>query len=406
MNRPTSTVAGSARGRLEVGPEVVGADEEVGGVGLGAVAVVGHGEDLTGPAAVDDRREALDRLRRERERDPVGRRGQGARGRSLGEGVDRQHGPADESRLVTCRVRGWLLAAGEGGDRRQRRQSGERHEVSDEDGFASHVSVRSVSVGLSSRADRQPGVAGPPPGDRAGPGVPHASGRSPDRDLRTMTGRSGRGSGHDRDSGTIRPGPRPAYDRMSDRRNADGAVRPRVEDVAHRSQSRLGGVLASPSSPSRPAGSCCSGSGWTTRVAEPAGQNWWFVTWFCVGLAYSVVGAALVARSSRRRLGTYFLVVGGSAVVTAISTRVPPLRLDRGSCDARSRRAPKRRCGCARSVEAVLVALVTWELLPQAWRADRRSRYAFRLAVVGIVLVMAARLTSAWEPGSAPTRSP
>ena len=64
---------------------------------------------------------------------------------------------------------------------------------------------------------------------------------------------------------------------------------------------------------------------------EPAGLNWWFVTWFCVGLAYSVVGAALVARSSRRRLGVYFLIVGGLAVVTAISTRVPPLRLDRGS---------------------------------------------------------------------------
>ncbi len=53
---------GPALRGLEVGTEVVGADEEVGGCRLGAVAVVGHGQDLTGPAAVDDRREALDRL--------------------------------------------------------------------------------------------------------------------------------------------------------------------------------------------------------------------------------------------------------------------------------------------------------------------------------------------------------
>ncbi|MGH9133280.1 MAG: hypothetical protein ACRDZZ_05030 [Ilumatobacteraceae bacterium] len=57
------------------------------------------------------------------------------------------------------------------------------------------------------------------------------------------------------------------------------------------------------------------------RGPEPAGKNWWLVTWFCVGLAYSVVGAALVARSSRRILGLLFLVVGGSAIGSALSTQ-------------------------------------------------------------------------------------
>ena len=129
---------------------------------------------------------------------------------------------------------------------------------------------------------------------------------------------------------------------------------------------------------------------------EPAGLNWWFVTWFCVGLAYSAVGAALVARSSRRRLGAYFLIVGGLAVVTAISNEY----LHFGSTEDREMHVPALAAASmwVRPLfEAVLVTLVTWELLPPAWRADRRSRLAFRLAVVGIVLVMAARLTSAWD---------
>ena len=129
---------------------------------------------------------------------------------------------------------------------------------------------------------------------------------------------------------------------------------------------------------------------------EPAGLNWWFVTWFCVGLAYSAVGAALVARSSRRRLGAYFLIVGGLAVVTAISNEY----LHFGSTEDREMHVPALAAASmwVRPLfEAVLVTLVTWELLPPAWRADRRSRLAFRLAVVGIVLVMAARLTSVWD---------
>ena len=91
---------------------------------LGAVAVVGHGQDLAGPATVDDRREALDRLRRAREGDPVGGSDGGARRWSLGERVGRQDGPPDEPRLVTARDP-LVVVVGErreGGERRQRRQ--------------------------------------------------------------------------------------------------------------------------------------------------------------------------------------------------------------------------------------------------------------------------------------------
>ena len=45
---------------------------------------------------------------------------------------------------------------------------------------------------------------------------------------------------------------------------------------------------------------------------EPPGLNWWFVTWFCVGLAYSVVGAAL----ERGRL----VATGALAVLVAAAS--------------------------------------------------------------------------------------
>ena len=131
------------------------------------------------------------------------------------------------------------------------------------------------------------------------------------------------------------------------------------------------------------------------RGPEPAGQNWWLVTWFCVGLTFSVVGAALVARSSRRNLGVCFLVVGGSAIVSAIATQYRGY----GSTEGRSPRVPAfaEAATWARPLgEAVLVAFVTWELLPLAWRSDRRSRRARAVALIGIGLVTAARLTETW----------
>ncbi len=222
--------------------------------------------------------------------------------------------------------------AGEGRERRQRRQHGECHEVADEDGFGLwHVSVIFGVLSLCRFGrDRQPGVVGLPRANREGPGVPHTSGRRPDPDLRTTTGQVGTRSGHDRDRGTIRPGPRPAYDRMSDRRNADGAVRPRVEDVAHRTQSRLAGVFHRRR----------RGHGRRDRVARlPGGQR-----------RRGAGGSELVVRDVVLRRSRV-LGGGGGAGRPIVTTpprrllpdrrrlggrdrdlqRVPPLRLDRGS---------------------------------------------------------------------------
>jgi hypothetical protein len=128
---------------------------------------------------------------------------------------------------------------------------------------------------------------------------------------------------------------------------------------------------------------------------EPADQNWWLVAWFCVGLGYTVVGTALVARSSRRTLGVYFLVVGGLAVVSALATQYRGY----GITEGRHPQAPAFAEAANWSQplgEAVLVALVTWELLPLAWRSDRRSRYVRAVALISIGLVTASRLTDAW----------
>ena len=148
---------------------------------------------------------------------------------------------------------------------------------------------------------RSPGQAGTPPGHTIGTPVPSA-----------------------RDSGPPTIGSWTGGMRMEQFDH-------RSKIVAHRTQSRLGAVCHRRRRRDGRPGSCCSGSGWPTTAQEPAGLNWWFVTWFCVGLAYSAVGAALVARSSRRRLGAVLphrRWLGGRE---RDRHRVPPLRLDRGS---------------------------------------------------------------------------
>jgi signal transduction histidine kinase len=132
---------------------------------------------------------------------------------------------------------------------------------------------------------------------------------------------------------------------------------------------------------------------------EPDDQNWWLLTWFVVALTYSAVGAALVVRSSRRHLGRCFLVVGGAALVTALATQY----LGYGSTEGRRLVLPAfgeattwvRPLG-----EAVLVTLVTWELLPLGPRADRWSRFARLAALAGIALALADHLTAPWSARS------
>ena len=136
--------AGPATGGLEVRPEEVGPDQEVLGVRLGAEPVVRHGEELPGAASVDDRRETLDRLRGPGEHDPVeGGQHAGARGRAGGQGVGRQDGAADQSRLVgrgVCRARraGGDEAAHQGGDREKKGGAGDERPASDRSQRGAH----------------------------------------------------------------------------------------------------------------------------------------------------------------------------------------------------------------------------------------------------------------------------
>jgi signal transduction histidine kinase len=130
------------------------------------------------------------------------------------------------------------------------------------------------------------------------------------------------------------------------------------------------------------------------RGEEPAGQNWWLVAWFAVGFTYSVVGAALVARSSRRHLGVYFLIVGGAALATALSTQY-----GYGATESRRPQFPALADAATWAGplgQAVLITFVTWELLPLPWRSDRRSHYARLVALVGVTLVTLERVTRTW----------
>ncbi len=90
---------------LEVRGDVVGADQEVLRVGLGAIAVVRHRQELAPVAAADQGGEPLDRLGRGREGDPVrlGRR-HGPRRRAGSVGLDGHHRPAEEPGGVCAAV--------------------------------------------------------------------------------------------------------------------------------------------------------------------------------------------------------------------------------------------------------------------------------------------------------------
>jgi hypothetical protein len=137
----------------------------------------------------------------------------------------------------------------------------------------------------------------------------------------------------------------------------------------------------------------------SNRGPEPEGRNWWLVTWFIVGLAYSVVGAALVARSSRRHLGLCFLVVGGSAAMSALATQYQGY----GSSDGLRPHFPAVAEAATWAYPlggSVLITFVIWELLPVARRSDRAKRYAVTIAVVGIVLLMVERVTATWSARS------
>jgi signal transduction histidine kinase len=124
---------------------------------------------------------------------------------------------------------------------------------------------------------------------------------------------------------------------------------------------------------------------------EPEGQNWWLVTWFATGLAYSLAAVVLVVRPGRRFLGACFLLVGASSVTVALAVQY------RGY--ERMTPGPPRWPALADAATwarplgaAVLVALVPCALVPVV-RSDRRAvavSIVAAAATVGLVVAAAA----------------
>ena len=129
--------------------------------------------------------------------------------------------------------------------------------------------------------------------------------------------------------------------------------------------------------------------------AEPEGQNWWLVAHLVVGLAYLPAGAALATQSERRLIGILFLVVGTTALLTALSTQYLAYATEEGepvaSATLASFEAWKWLLG-----GSVLATVTLLSLLPAAWRADRRLQATMTIAWAGIAMLVLGQVTTPW----------
>ncbi|HEY8094043.1 MAG TPA: hypothetical protein VID93_09665, partial [Acidimicrobiales bacterium] len=124
---------------------------------------------------------------------------------------------------------------------------------------------------------------------------------------------------------------------------------------------------------------------------EPEGQNWWLVSELILGLAYLPTGALLVARRDRRRLGTWFMVVGATALASALATQYLGYVQDEQKPVTLPWLASL--AGWHWLVGgAVLTTLVLLALLPAPWRADRRVRAVSLVAIAAIVALAVRQL--------------
>ncbi len=136
---------------------------------------------------------------------------------------------------------------------------------------------------------------------------------------------------------------------------------------------------------------------------EPPDQNWWIVCWFVLAAAYTTAGAALLAWPARRRLAVCFVVIGLSALITAIAVQYRGFVTANGGLPPRPRLAELDQW--SRPLTAtVLAAFVPWELVP--WRggttAGPAQRGRWRWSGFGVIVVV--RLIGApigWERAGA-----
>lgn len=157
-------------------------------------------------------------------------------------------------------------------------------------------------------------------------------------------------------------------------------------------------------------GSCAAVVAWraANHDPEPEGQNWWLVTWFVAGLAYSLAGVLLATRPERRLLGAAFVLVGSASVIVAVSVQYrgyegslpgPPRWPALASADTWARPLGA----------ALLVAYLPYALLPARWQQDRRLiavKVAGLLATAAVVLAKAADwrgidVAASWVVGGA-----
>ncbi len=134
--------------------------------------------------------------------------------------------------------------------------------------------------------------------------------------------------------------------------------------------------------------------------AEPAGENWWFVTIFVVGMSYGVAGAALLFATRRRHrsVGAVFVVIAGGAVTTAISIQYLWHELGTESGDGGWLGDASR---WARPLTGGLIAgVVPWLVRPGSWRLARPAAVGTAV-VVGITALTGAFDGPAWLDATA-----
>ena len=138
--------------------------------------------------------------------------------------------------------------------------------------------------------------------------------------------------------------------------------------------------------------------------AEPEGQNWWFVAWLVVGLAYPFAGVLLVIRPDRRALGAALVAVGLSSLIVALAVQYRGYAAATG--DPRPWPPLAEADGWARPFgAAALVALVPAALVPAARRAAERApgRRTAELASVACIATLALVTAAAagWDGAAA-----
>jgi signal transduction histidine kinase len=135
-------------------------------------------------------------------------------------------------------------------------------------------------------------------------------------------------------------------------------------------------------------------------VGEPEDLNWWLVAWVVVAAAYGAAGAGLVTSRHLRVLGLLFLVVGGSALLAALSTQYGAYAVARHATADRPLFATVEDWAWALG-GAVLVALVPWRL--DSSHHVSASRVGQAVAVVAIAVFVGSRVVrdlSIGEPRS------